>query len=69
MIKHLILLKIRNMLDINTDLLQCSIKLLIKMSGKDIKIENMQLIGKIDKEFVFYYVLLIILVNMHGLFL
>ena len=57
------------MLDINTDLLQCSIKLLIKMSGKDIKIENMQLIGKIDKEFVFYYVLLIILVNMHGLFL
>ena len=28
------------MLDINTDLLQCSIKLLIKMSGKGIKIEN-----------------------------
>ena len=41
MIKHLMLLKIRDMIDVNTDLLQWFINSLIKKSsGRDIKTEN-----------------------------
>ena len=40
MIKHLIMLKILNMIDINADLLQWSINFLLKNSGGAIKNEN-----------------------------
>ena len=41
-IKHLILLKIRNMIDINVDLLQCFINFLIKKNSvSGIRNENM----------------------------
>ena len=40
MIKHLILLKIQNMMDSNVDLLRWSINFLIKSSSSGIKNEN-----------------------------
>ena len=39
-VKHLILLKIQNMMDMNLDLLQWSIHFLIKTSSSGIKNEN-----------------------------
>ena len=55
MIKRLILLKIRNMIDINEDLLQWSINVVIKASGSSIKNENIsdhQIAEKLNKPII-----------------
>ena len=76
MIKHLILLKSQNMIDINVDLLQWSIHFLIKKTSGAVatlanktSFKNEIISNDLTKDLDFYHVLFIFIANMHRLFL